>query len=483
MQHFLKALATAAGAIATLNLTTAAQQIATPRANQPNFIVILIDDMGYGDLSCYDEHAPQTPRIDQLAREGIRFTQYYSNSPICSPSRAAMLTGQYPQRWGIGSYLGGSKANENRGIANWLDLNAPVVSRTLQSAGYATGHFGKWHLGGGRDISEAPLITEYGFDKSLTQFEGLGDRLLVLMDKRDGSPPVKNDLAIASEKLGKGRTEWIDRSVVTARFADDAINFMDQARANGKPFYVNLWPDDVHSPFFPPEAQKDESKKPMYRAVVEAMDQQLTKLLDHVAQTPALRDNTVILLASDNGPEPGAGSAGPFRGTKTNLWEGGIREPFIVWAPGLMEPKAVGTTNDVSVIVAMDLAPSLLALAGAHPLHDQLYDGTSVSATLLGKEQAIRKTPIFWRRPPDRPGPIKNPFPDLAMRDANWKLLCMADGSSPQLYDLAADPGEKTNLADRQPERVNTMAKALLAWNASMRKDKPQVPREPTQGE
>lgn len=470
-------VAVAASAVASFTLPSWAQQAIEPAQRRPNFIVILIDDMGYGDLSCYDERAPRTPRIDQLAREGIRFTQYYVNSPICSPSRCGLLTGQYPQRWSITSYIAGSNENANRGVANWLDRNAPVVSRTLQSAGYATGHFGKWHLGGGRDVGDAPLITEYGFDQALTQFEGLGDRLLVTMDKRDGSPPEKNGLALASEKLGKGKTQWVDRSTVTARFADAAIEFMDVAQQQGKPFYVNVWPDDVHSPFFPPEAQSDRSKRAMYRAVVEAMDQQLTRLLDHVANSPALRDNTVIVLTSDNGPEPGAGSAGPFRGTKTNLYEGGIREPFIVWAPGLMDPKAIGTTNEKSVVVAMDLVPSLLQFAGV-AVPAGRYDGVPMAATLLGKEQAVRDTPIFWRRPPDRPGRPRNPFPDLAMREGDWKLLCMADGSAPQLYDLSKDERESKNLAEAHPERIEAMKKALLAWNESMPKDKPQVPRE-----
>lgn len=260
------------------NSSAIAQMPAAP--HRPNVVFILIDDMGYGDLGCYDANAAKTPRIDQLAREGIRFTQYYSNAPICSPSRCALLTGQYPQRWGITSYIDNRRMNENRGMAQWLDPAAPSLARSLQAAGYATGHFGKWHLGGGRDVGDAPLITEYGFDKSLTQFEGLGDRLLVTMDKRDGTPPEKNGLALASEKLGKGKTQWVDRSTVTARFADAAIEFIDQSTSSGKPFYVNVWPDDVHSPFFPPEAQKDTSKKAMYRAVVQAADQQLAKLLD-----------------------------------------------------------------------------------------------------------------------------------------------------------------------------------------------------------
>lgn len=453
---------------------------------KPNIVFILIDDMGYGDLSCFDKDAPPTPRIDQLASEGIRFTQYYSNAPICSPSRAAFLTGQYPQRWRISSFLDGRHANEKRGVANWLDPAAPSFVRELRKSGYATGHFGKWHLGGGRDVGDAPLITEYGFDRSLTQFEGLGDRLLILMDRFDGSQPEKNGLALASEKLGRGKTQWVDRSTVTARFAAAAIAFIDEAQQAGKPFFVNLWLDDVHSPFFPPkELRKEGGKRAMYRAVVQAMDAQLAPLLDKLKTDPALRDNTIVLLTSDNGPEPGAGSAGPFRGTKTNLYEGGVREPFIVWAPGLIESTRAGTTNDRSVIVAMDLAPSLLDLAGVTSdgnadLSDAKPDGHSVAQTLLGRAEAIRETPIFWRRPPDRPGTTRDPFPDLAMRQGDWKLLCMADGSSPQLYDLSKDIREADNLAEQAPDRVRKMTDAVRAWNATLPADKP---RAPAQGE
>lgn len=378
------------------------------QAKRPNIVFILLDDMGWGDLSCYDKNAPPTPRIDRLAKEGIRFSQFYVTSPICSPSRCSFLTGQYPQRWRIGSYLGGSGPNENRGIANWLDVKAPTLARSLKAAGYTTGHFGKWHLGGGRDVGDAPLITEYGFDETLTQIEGLGDRLLPIFDKHDGSPTEKMPLGVQSEKLGKGKIEWVDRSIITSRFADRAIDFIDKAQKSGKPFYLNLWPDDPHSPFYPPkELRKNEGKRALYRAVVRSTDQQLTPLLDHIANTPALRDNTIVILASDNGPEPGAGSAGPFRGTKTNLWEGGIREPLIVWAPGFIDREAVGRTDERSVLSSLDFAPSICAITGTKP---EAGDGRNAAKALLGREaMPDRDAPLFWRRPPDRPGTVEKP--------------------------------------------------------------------------
>ena len=165
----------AVAAVCRVPLAAAAQ------APRPNFIFVLIDDMGYADLSCYGQKQIETPHLDRLAKEGIRFTQFYVNAPICSPSRTAFTTGQYPARWRITSYLASRAENDRRGMAQWLDPKAPTLARTLQQAGYATGHFGKWHMGGQRDVGDAPLITEYGFDQSLTQFEGLGERILPLV--------------------------------------------------------------------------------------------------------------------------------------------------------------------------------------------------------------------------------------------------------------------------------------------------------------
>jgi uncharacterized sulfatase len=434
---------------------------------RPNFVFVLIDDMGYGDLACYGNTRVHTKNVDRLAAEGIRFTQFYVNSPICSPSRTALLTGQFPARWRITSYLASRKENEERHLANWLDPSAPSLARELQRAGYATGHFGKWHMGGQRDVGEAPLITDYGFDRSLTQFEGLGDRILPLLDSFDGKP-VKQ-YALGSDKLGRGNVTWMDRSKITSAFVARAIEFMKQSQRDGKPFYVNIWPDDVHSPFYPPAALRgDGSKRQLYEGVVQATDDQLGPLFDAIRDDPNLREDTLVILASDNGPEPGAGSAGPFRGHKGNLYEGGVREPLIVGGPGLLERSARGTVNEKSVIAGIDLFPSLLSLAQIKPAREIKFDGEDLSAALVGREQKLRTRPLFWVRPPDRPGPKDDPWPDLAMRDGDWKLLINADGSSAQLYDLAKDPRESKNLANDQPQLVNRMSEKLLAWNKTL---------------
>lgn len=446
-----------------------------------NVIVVFIDDMGFTDLSCFGGKATTTEHIDRLASEGIRFTNFYVNSPICSPSRTALTTGQYPQRWRITSYLSNRQSNKNRGLAQWLDPKAPVLARELRSRGYFTGHFGKWHMGGQRDVGDAPLINQYGFDHSLTNFEGLGPRVLGYMNAFKGGKPRLHHLG--SNDLGKGPIEYADRSVVTARFVERAIEHIDQAAAKEQPFFINLWPDDVHSPFFPPEELRqstDESKRQLYYAVLDAMDQQLAPLFNRVRNDRKLRERTLILLCSDNGHEPGAGHSSPLRGSKALLYEGGIRSPLIVWGPGLLADNAAGTVNETSVFSAIDVNRSLYALTGTPVPDGVTLDGKNVIDTILGKTTAGRQAPIFFRRPPDRPGGAvggnrdaasEADAPDLAVRDGRWKFLVNYDGSNPQLFDLAADVSESENVIGEHPEVAERLRKAVFEWNAEMPAD------------
>jgi uncharacterized sulfatase len=444
-------------------------QSGRPASRQPNIILVLIDDAGYADYSSYGNPRVKTVNIDRMAAEGLRFAQFYVNSPICSPSRTALVTGQYPARWRITSYIDNRALNEKRGMAQFLDPAAPSLARFLQGAGYRTGHFGKWHLGGGRDVGEAPLPAEYGFDASLTQFEGLGDRILPIFDAHDGAPSRKAPLGLASEKLGRGKVTWLDRCQVTRAFVDRAIEFIKQSEDEGKPFYVNLWPDDVHSPFFPPAGTRgDGSKHALYDAVLKNMDEQLGPLFDYVRNNPKLRDNTLILIMNDNGPEPGAGSAGVFRMGKGTLYEGGVREPLIVWGPGWLSLARRGAWDKTTVLSSVDLAPSLLKLAGVKPPAATNFDGVDVSAALLGKPAGPRIRPLFWKRPPDRPGPPENPWPDLAARDREWKLLLNEDGSGAQLYNILRDPAESINLAAKRPDVTQRLSEAARAWNRAL---------------
>ena len=439
---------------------------------RPNIILVFIDDMGWGDFSCFGNKDAKTPHIDRLANEGICFEQFYVNSPICSPSRVAISTGQYPQRWKISSYLGHRAQNAERGMAQWLDPEAPMLARFLQNSGYTTGHFGKWHMGGQRDVSDAPAISEYGFDQALTNFEGMGPKLLPLTLKPGQDPNQPGRIWHHAERLGKGY-QWIQRSEITGGFVDAALSFIKQAKQDQKSFYLNLWPDDVHSPFWPPvDKWGDGKKRTLYFAVLEEMDRQLGRLFQHVQNDPTLAKNTIILACSDNGPDPGLGSPGPFRGYKTQLFEGGIRSSLVVWAPTLMNEDALGTVNQDSIFTAIDLVPSLLEICQASPAPNTTFDGEPLPDILLGESNSSRKKPIFFRRPPDRNRFYGvNDLPDLAIRNGRWKLLCEYDGSAPLLYDLSIDPKESKNLAKQRPDILKELTKAVVTWHNAMPTD------------
>ncbi len=437
-------------------------------SRRPSILFVLIDDMGYRDLGCYGGTRVDTPEIDRLAGEGIRFTQFYVNSPICSPSRVALTTGQYPNRWRITSYLATRDENHRRGIADWLSLEAPSLARFLARAGYHTAHVGKWHMGGQRDVNDAPLITEYGFAASLTNFEGLGERILPRFEPRGDGQPVRHSPTQMSAEFGGGSIHWIPRHKVTEAFVDRAIGEIRKAVADGRPFYVNLWLDDVHGPVeAPPALRGDGSRESNYLGVMKEMDRQLGRIFAHIRSVPALRDNTIVLLASDNGPESGFGSSGALRGKKGLLYEGGIRSPLIVWYAH-MPASIIGSQNERTVLAGMDLVPSLLTLANVPAPAGVAFDGLNMADALAGRASPVRDQPIMWVRPPDRPGP-DNTWPDLAIRDGDWKLLIFRDGSKPELFNLADDPRESKNLASRHPKLVEQLAVRVMSWDRAIR--------------
>jgi len=439
---------------------------------RPNIIIILADDMGYGDLSCYGNQAIKTPNSDRLAEEGVRLTQFYVNSPICSPSRVAITTGMYPARWRINSFLDSWQRNRDCDMADYLDLKAPTLARTLKQAGYATAHFGKWHMGGGRDVDDAPLPQEYGFDQSLVSFEGLGDRILI---KNDG-------LSKASAKLGQGEIRWVEKHEMTEIYVNRAIDFI--RRNKDKPFYINLWPNDVHDEHIPKPQLWDKYKgvspneyEQKFFAVLDELDRQIGRLMNEISRL-GLDENTIIIFTSDNGPtdwpryyKEGVkppGSAGPFRGRKWSLYEGGIRVPFIIRWKGTIP---AGQVNEKSVVCGVDLFSSLCNLAEIEIPQDVDFDGQDMSGAFLGK-QVERKSEIFWeyRRKPFylKPGNPHFVSPNLAIRDGKWKLLINDDGSGAQLYDLSEDIAEATNLIEKEPEVAKRLSEKLLAWRKSL---------------
>jgi uncharacterized sulfatase len=273
----------------------------------------------------------------------------------------------------------------------------------------------------------------------------------------------------------------MDRSRVTGRYVEAALEFIKTCAAEEKPFYVNLWPDDVHSPFFPPASKRGNGKKRvLYHGVLEAMDAQLAALFDYVRSSEQLREHTIIVVLSDNGPEPGAGSPGPFRGRKGQLYEGGVRAPLIVWAPGRIDAKSVGDVNTESVLAAFDLPPTLLSIAGVKTPAAVSFDGEALPEVLLGRSKASHSTPLFYRRPPDR-GAAANgqDLPDLAVRQGRWELLCEYDGSAPQLYELATDRSERKNLAAEHQDVVSRLTAAVVAWHKALPADNGATYREP----
>ncbi len=441
-------------------------------AQSPNFVLVFIDDMGWGDFSCFGNTEAATPNVDALAKDGIRFHQFYVNYPICSPSRVAISTGQYPQRHRITSFLNNRQDNKNRGVADWLDPTAPMLARILHDAGYATAHCGKWHMGGQRDVNDAPIISTYGFDTSLTNFEGMGAKLLPMTETPTENGEVKRG-RIWENAVNLGEpVQWMLRAKITGGFADKAVEFIDAAQKKDQPFYINVWPDDVHTPLFPSLDGWDDSQRGKYLSVLEEMDAQLAPLFDRIKNDPALKNNTMILVCSDNGPEKGAGSAGPFKGGKATLFEGGIRSPLVVWAPGLITEDRRNLVNTSSVFAAMDLVPSLLKIAGVPTPSAIDFDGEELADVLLGKSSESRAKPIFFRRPPDRKEfRGMQALPDLAVRDGKWKLLCDYDGGRTQLYDMNLDLGETTNVSEQHPEETERLVQAVLQWNNSMPAD------------
>ena len=434
--------------------------------------MVFIDDMGWGDLGCYGNPDIKTPNIDALAAGGIRFEQFYVASPICSPSRVAVTTGQFPARHKINSYLNSRARNAARGMVDFLDPAVPAIARTFQSAGYATAHFGKWHMGGGRDVDDAPLPQSYGFSESLVSFEGLGDRILQAQN---------HGLSAQSAKLGHGRITYVEKHKNTETYVNRSIDFI--RRNQETPFYLHLWLNDVHDPFKPTQLQLERFKQysdnkylQQYYAVMDEMDRQLGRLFDHITAS-GLSEQTIIVVCADNGPTAWArykhegfdapGWTGGLRGRKWSLYEGGIREPLIVSWPDKIKP---GQVDKTSLVNAVDFFPTFCQLAGIKP-PDVDWDGIDFSPALLEKP-IQRQKPMYWEygRNPSylRPAEPSDRSPVLAVRDGAWKLLMNADGTGVELYNLNQSIDESANLVDVHADVANRLYKDLMAWKNSL---------------
>lgn len=425
-------------------------------ASRPNIIFVLTDDFGYGDPGCYGGKEVPTPNLDRLAKEGIRFTQFYVASPICSPSRTGCTTGMFPARWRITSYLQTRKGNAACGQADYLDAAAPSLAGLLRAAGYATAHIGKWHMGGGRDVTNAPSILNYGFDECVSTWE---------------SPNPHPDITA---------TNWIwspqdkvKRWQRTGFFVDKALDFL--RRHPGQPCYVNLWPDDTHTPYVPsPElkskyrAGSNPNGELNFKGVLEEYDRQMGRLVEGL-QELGVATNTLVLFTGDNGPLPTYEHrrTGGLRGSKLSLFEGGTREPLITWWPGRIR---AGQVNERTVLSAVDLLPSLCSIAHASIPREiaAKLDGEDLSSAITGG-QPSRTRPLFWEYGRNTnsfgyPAQVLDRSPNLAVRQGDWKLLVNADGSGAQLYNVVADPREEHDLSSKEPVLARKLSTRALDW-------------------
>ncbi|MDB6069650.1 MAG: N-acetylgalactosamine-6-sulfatase [Verrucomicrobiales bacterium] len=445
----------------------------SPGSKKTNLVFILADDLGWADTTLYGQTKYyKTPHLECLAKRGMTFTRAYSASPLCSPTRASILTGLSPARLGLTTpnchlpqtvlqATPGTKAPPgNKAVqpipVTRLNTTYPTLAKTLRDAGYATGHFGKWHLG---PEPFSPL--QHGFDLDLPHTPGPGPAgSYVAPWKFKNFDP---DPAIPDQHIED-------------RMAKEAVSFLEKNQ--NRPFFLNYWMFSVHAPF---DAKKpliekyrataypaDPQHSPTYAAMVESMDNAVGTLMDTLDRLH-LTDSTLIVFLSDNGgnmydkvDNTSPTSNAPLRGGKATVYEGGIRVPCLISLPGLTAP---GSRNE-SPIQSTDFFPTLLDALQLPTPPDVAFDGISLLPALKG--QALPSRPLFTYFPHDPPVPDWLP-PSATVTEADWKLIRLffqgENGAHRyQLYNLQNDPGEKTNLAPAEPDRVQRMDALLESW-------------------
>ncbi len=417
--------------------------------SRPNMIFIFADDWGYGDLGIHGSTFCKTPRLDQMTEEGIDFQNFTVSNPVCSPSRTAVMTGQFPARHSVHQHFASIAHHQKTGMPDWLDPEAPMLPRMLKEAGYATAHYGKWHLCNDH-IVDGPMPTAYGYDE------------------------------FGAFNLPSSAKEQMP----TVETVPRAVDFIK--RHKDGPFFINLWLHETHTPHYPLEhymkqfSHLDEQKQ-VYAAVVAEADAAVGMLLDTLKEL-GLDEKTLVIFSSDNGPErtgkkktlndnstgPGlghfysVGESGGLKGRKRSLYAGGIRVPFIARWPGTIP---AGKTDRVSVLTAVDILPTFMELADATLPADYAPDGVSMVTALKG-ESFNRKKPIFWEWRAARND--KDNWPYQGMRDGEWKLLVNEKLCKTELYNIKEDWAEATNRAVDFPERVEKMKKLLADWAATL---------------
>jgi len=397
--------------------------------NEPNIILINCDDLGYGDVGCYGSPLNRTPAIDSLAAEGMRFTDFYMGAPLCTPSRAAMMTGCYPRRVGLGTNERGSGVLFP-GDAAGLNPDEITIATILQGRGYATRLVGKWHLGDQPEF----LPTRHGFDSyyGLPYSNDMG-----IMEWRQTYPPLPlmRDEAVIQEQP--------EQAALTERYTEECIRFMRENR--DRPFFLYLAHMYVHVPLYTPRRFLERSQNGAYGAAVEFIDWSTAALL-HELRRLGLEQDTLVIFTSDNGGALNvAGSRNlPLRGGKATTWEGGLRVPCIMRWPGRVPAGTVCS----ELATAMDFLPTFARLAGAEPPDDRIIDGKDIRPLMFAQSDAHTPYDAYFYY-------FRN---DLeAVRAGRWKLHL----KSGELYDLEADIGETSDLAAQEPDIVrDLMAKA-----------------------
>ena len=414
------------GALGTAVLAAAPGFAAAPGSRPPNFLFIMADDLGYADLSCYGRRDFETPALDRLAAEGMRFTHAYANSAVCTASRVALITGRYQYRLPIGL----EEPLGSRDVG--LPPSHPTLASLLRNRGYATSLIGKWHLG---------LLPKYGpAESGYEEFWGL----------RGGGVDYFTHRFAGAEDLWDGATRIEENGYITELLADRTIRTLEARHADHRPFLISLHFTAPHWPWEGPgdraeSARLDAIDDPAallhydggslatYAEMVTFMDRQVGRVLARLAAL-GLEEDTIVVFTSDNGGERFS-DVWPFTGRKTELLEGGLRIPAIVRWPGVAAP---GTTSE-QPIMSMDWLPTFLAAAGGAPHADFPGDGLDLRAAVAGR--ILPERPLFWRF---------RKHGQEAARRGRWKYLKMAGNSF--LFDVVADPLERANLKDRHPE-------------------------------
>jgi len=423
---------------------------ARSKPSRPNIVILLADDLGYGDVGFTGCPDIATPNIDRLASESVHFTHAYSNGPVCSPTRAALLTGRYQQRAGIDHVI---YANEkDRGMT----LDALVLPEVLKQAGYASGIIGKWHLG----YPKKYFPTRQGFDYFLGFVAGNID-YFSHTDRLEVPDLWRNEEAIQ------------DPRYMTQMIADESIAFIDKHLDQQFLLYVPF--NAPHDPFQGPDdratagnqevTRKVNRTRAVYKKMVESLDENIGRILDHLKKQN-LEENTAVFFMSDNGGVPAVGRNAPFRGHKGSLWEGGIRTPFLARWKGQF-PAGRKTSQ---MAAGMDLFPTALEIAGARVPAGHRLDGVSLLTVAKGAEQLTHDTLYFHYFPPESQRRWK------AMVREGWKYLLDNQGNE-YLLNLREDIGEQNNLASKDPERVNRMKLDYEAWLKQVYKGAPPEPR------